>query len=298
MCAAAASWLMEKPMVEMARTGFGPKPSEGVPVIAQASALTVGYPGESIVEKIDFSLPRGQALALIGTNGSGKSTLLKTMVGLIPPLTGTASIFGGKPSAATRRIAYLGQFHHAGFILPLRAVDVVSMGRFPLHGLAGPMDERDYDICMKALRTMGAEKLAGAPLRSLSGGQQQRVYLAQVLAHQADLLVMDEPTSGLDAGGRELYLHAMNDELCRGASIIVATHDIQEEATLCQQVLLLARRVVAFGPPDKVLTAETLLETFGIVIGKGQRPAVLECQHGHDEPAAEERRTRKWFWMR
>ena len=86
---------------------------------------------------------------------------------------------------------------------------------------------------------MGIEKLADAPLRSLSGGQQQRTYLAQVLAHQADLLVLDEPTSGLDAGGRERYLRAIDDELHRGASIIIATHDIQEEAALCQQVMLI-----------------------------------------------------------
>jgi ABC-type Mn2+/Zn2+ transport system ATPase subunit len=177
---------------------------------------------------------------------------------------------------------------------------MVSMGRFPLHGLVGNMDEEDYEIAMAAMRTMGVEKLADTPLRSLSGGQQQRVYLAQVLAHRADLLVMDEPTSGLDAGGRDLYLHAMNDELCRGASIIVATHDIQEEATLCQQVMLLARRVVAFGPPEKVLNAETLLETFGIVIGKDQkRPAVLECTHGHDtEPAVQAKRKARRFWPR
>ncbi len=285
-------------MTDAVRTGFGAKAEAGAPVVAQAAGLSVGYPGEPIVKDIDFKLPAGQAMALIGTNGSGKSTLLKTMVGLLSPISGSVSIFGGKPSAATRRIAYLGQFHGAGFILPLRAVDVVGMGRFPLHGLVGNMTAEDHDIAMAALRTMGAEKLADIPLRSLSGGQQQRVYLAQVLAHRADLLVMDEPTSGLDAGGRELYLHAMNDELCRGASIIVATHDIQEEATLCQQVMLLARKVVAFGPPDKVLTPEALLEAFGIVIGKGQRPAVLECKHGHEEPAATERRTRKWFWMR
>jgi ABC-type Mn2+/Zn2+ transport system ATPase subunit len=291
-------------MTDPITAGFGSRPdaaaSAALPVFARAANLTVGYPGEAIVEGINFTLPRGQAMALIGTNGSGKSTLLKTTVGLLPPLSGELSVFGGKPGGNARRIAYLGQFHNAGFILPLRAVDVVSMGRFPLHGLVGNMDEEDYEIAMGAMRTMGVEKLADTPLRSLSGGQQQRVYLAQVLAHRADLLVMDEPTSGLDAGGRDLYLHAINDELCRGASIIVATHDIQEEATLCQQVMLLARRVVAFGPPQQVLNSETLLETFGIVIGKGQkRPTVLECEHGHDtEPAVQAKRKIRRFWPR
>jgi ABC-type Mn2+/Zn2+ transport system ATPase subunit len=130
---------------------------------------------------------------------------------------------------------------------------------------------------------MGIEKIAEAPLRSLSGGQQQRTYLAQVLAHQADLLVLDEPTSGLDAGGRELFLKAIYDEFCRGASVLMATHDIQEEAAICNQVILLARRVVAIGTPKEALTPEALLQTFGIVVsGDEKHLTVLECQHGHD----------------
>jgi ABC-type Mn2+/Zn2+ transport system ATPase subunit len=248
-----------------------------------ASHLDIGYPTETIVADVNFSLPAGQALALIGTNGSGKSTLLKTVVGLLPPLKGELAVFGKRPGASAPRIAYLGQFHSSSFILPLRAVDVVRMGRFPLRGLLRPMRATDEEAVQQAMKTMGIEKLADTPLRAMSGGQQQRTYLAQVLAHRADLLVLDEPTSGLDAGGRELYLHAMNDELCRGASLIVATHDIQDEAAICQQVILLAHRVVAIGPPDKVLTPEALLETFGIVVtGDKRRPQVLECRHGHD----------------
>ncbi|MCL2679481.1 MAG: metal ABC transporter ATP-binding protein [Dehalococcoidia bacterium] len=275
-------------MANAIRTGSGVQESQSDTIAAQAYDLSVGYPNDTVASGINFALPIGQAMALIGTNGSGKSTILKTMVGLLAPRSGKLTVFGGRPTASASRIAYLGQFHNAGFILPLRAVDVVSMGRFPLHGLTGKMDSRDFDICMEALRTMGAEKLADIPLRSLSGGQQQRVYLAQVLAHRADLLVMDEPTSGLDAGGRELYLQAMNSELRRGASLLVATHDIREEARLCQQVMLLARRVVAFGPPEAVLNTETLLETFGIVIGGDTGAAVPECRHSHTEgePAA------------
>jgi len=112
----------------------------------------------------------------------------------------------------------------------------------------------------------------------------QRTFLAQVLAHQADLLVLDEPTAGLDAGGRDLYLQAIHNEVSRGAAVISATHDIQEEATICNQVMLLARRVVAIGPPQAVLTPEALLETFGIVVtGEQKRLTVLECKHGHSD---------------
>jgi len=256
--------------------------ADGTPYI-KAENLNIGYSGEVIVAGINFESGPGEALALIGTNGSGKSTLLKTIVGLLPPMGGQLSVFGIPPGNNHARIAYLGQFHHSGFVLPLRAIDVVRMGRFPQHGLWKRMSQQDDEIVLSAMRTMGIEKLADVPLRSLSGGQQQRTYLAQVLAHQADLLALDEPTAGLDAGSRELYLHAINDELCRGASIIIATHDIHEEAALCRQVMLLAHRVVAFGPPQQVITPEALLETFGIVINGEKRLHVLECQLMDDE---------------
>jgi ABC-type Mn2+/Zn2+ transport system ATPase subunit len=246
-----------------------------------ARGLDIGYAHDVVVPDINFELKHGEAISLIGTNGCGKSTLLKTIVGLLPSLKGKLAVFDMPPGQNRPRIAYLGQFHHSGFVLPIRAADVVRMGRFPLYGLWKRIPKHDDEIIMSALRAMGIEKLADTPLRSLSGGQQQRTYIAQVLAHRADLLVMDEPTSGLDAGGRELYLQAMHNELRRGASIVTATHDIQEEAALCQQVMLLARKVVALGAPREVLTSEALLKTFGVVVTGDKRIQVLETKHGH-----------------
>jgi ABC-type Mn2+/Zn2+ transport system ATPase subunit len=250
-------------------------------VCVSAAKLDIGYAHDVVVPDINFSLNRGEAIALIGTNGCGKSTLLKSIVGLLPSLKGKLSVFNMPPGQNRQRIAYLGQFHHSGFVLPIRAADVVRMGRFPLYGLWKRIPKHDDEIIFAALRTMGIEKLADTPLRSLSGGQQQRTYIAQVLAHRADLLVLDEPTSGLDAGGRELYLQAMENELRRGASVITATHDIQDEANLCQQVMLLARKVVALGAPRDVINPEALLKTFGIVVTGDKRIQVLETQHGH-----------------
>jgi ABC-type Mn2+/Zn2+ transport system ATPase subunit len=271
-------------------TGGSLADMETAPLI-EAFDLGIGYKEETIVSKVNFELHKGEAIALIGTNGSGKSTLLRTIVDLLPALGGRITVFGLPPGNSPRRIAYMGQFHSAGFILPLRAIDVVRMGRFPLHGLLGRMNKKDDEVVISAMRTMGIEKLAETPLRFLSGGQQQRTYLAQVLAHQADLLVLDEPTAGLDAHGRDLYLNALNNELGRGSSAVIATHDIQEEAALCSRVMLLARKVVAYGPPQVVLTPENLLETFGIVVTSGQKKlAVLESQHGHDDGQPEHRK--------
>jgi len=230
-----------------------------------ARDLSVGYGGVPLVPGIDLVVPAHSSLALVGTNGSGKSTLLRTLVGLLPVVAGSLVVLGAPPGGAPRRLAYLGQFHASGFILPLRAVEVVRMARYPEHGLLGRLRPEDHDLVDWAMTTMGVADLARSALRSLSGGQQKRVYLAQALARRADLIVLDEPTSGLDAGGRERYLEAFAGELTRGAAIVTATHDIAE-AIQYDQVLLLARRVIALGPGSEVLTADRLLETFGILV--------------------------------
>jgi len=256
---------------------------EPVPAVL-ATGLSVGYERKAIVEGIDITVMPRTSLALVGTNGSGKSTLLKSIVGLQRIVGGSLCVFGGDAFDAANRIGYLGQAHASGFILPLRAIDIVRMARFPNLGLVRPFRSEDHDLVAWAMDTMGVAKFARAPLRALSGGQQQRVYLAQVLARRADLIVLDEPTAGLDAGGREVYLDAFGRELQRGAALVTATHDIAE-AIEYDQVLLLARRVVALGPGRDVLTPDRLLDTFGIVIRDTHdehhgRLAVAEVAHG------------------
>jgi len=249
-----------------------------------ASRLDVGYQSEPIVRSINFSVGKGQSLALVGVNGSGKSTLLKTLVGLLQPLKGDLQVLGNLPGQSSRQIAYLSQSHTSGFILPLRVLDAVRMGRFANHGLLGKMTGADEDLVIQAMKNMQVWNLADKPLRSLSGGQQQRVHIAQVLARHADLLILDEPTAGLDAGAREIYQEAIRNELCRGASVITATHDIQE-AMDCDQAMLLARKVIAVGRGKDIITAQALLETFGIVITLNQQNlgvAVVEREHGHN----------------
>ena len=258
-------------------------PAAATPVI-EARKLTVGYRGVALVPGIDLAVPPRSSLALVGTNGSGKSTLLRTLVGLLPVVEGRLDVLGTRPGGAPRRLAYVGQAHASGFVLPLRAVDLVRMGRYPDLGLFGRLRSPDHDLVAAAMEAMGIAAVARSPLGSLSGGQRQRVYLAQALARRADLIVLDEPTAGLDAGGRELYLQAFAAEMARGAAIVTATHDISE-AVEYDQVMLLARRVVALGPGAEVLTADRLLDTFGILLRDphaehARRFVVAEVTHG------------------
>jgi len=250
----------------------------------EARGLAVGYGRDVVVRDIHLDLRAGGSLALVGTNGSGKSTLIKTLVGLLPPADGSVSVLGTAPGAEPRRLAYHSQFHASGYVLPIRVIDVVRMARYPALGLVGRMDDHDHELVAAGMARMGISHLAREPMRNLSGGQLQRVYLAQVLAREADLIVVDEPTAGIDAGGRELYLDAFAAELARGAAIVTATHDIAE-AVEYGQVLLLARRVVALGPGSEVLTPDRLMETFGILIHDPHaehagRFTVAEIAHG------------------
>ncbi|NJD59478.1 MAG: metal ABC transporter ATP-binding protein [Anaerolineales bacterium] len=249
-----------------------------------AHGMDIGYQGEVVVPDVNFELTCGQSLALVGINGSGKSTLLKTIVGLLPPIKGEITVLGNPPGKNPHQLAYLSQFHDSSFILPLRVKDVVEMGRYTERGLFGRMTPEDRTIITKSIERMGILDLQDAPLRLLSGGQQQRAYMAQVLARQADLIVLDEPTSSLDASGRELFSRILDEERDRGAMIVVATHDIQL-ASECNQAMLLAHEVVAVGPGTEILTPEALLKTFGIVLlyqGEDKGVGIVEREHGHN----------------
>ena len=249
-----------------------------------ANKLDIGYQGEVIVPDVNFQLTCGQSLALVGINGSGKTTLLKTIVGLLPPIKGDISVLGNPPGKNPKQLAYLSQFHDSGFILPLRVKDVVQMGRYTEKGLFGRMTELDEQIITNSMKRMSIDQLRDTPLRLLSGGQQQRTYMAQVLARQADLILLDEPTSSLDASGRELFSQIMDEERSRGAMVVVATHDIQL-ASECNQAMLLAHAVVAVGPGEEILTPEALLKTFGIVLlyqGEDKGVGIVEREHGHN----------------
>jgi ABC-type Mn2+/Zn2+ transport system ATPase subunit len=246
----------------------------------EARSLSVGYAGSAVIADLDFALERGGTLALVGANGSGKTTLLKTMASLLAPISGELRVLGAAPGAFPARVAYLGQFHPTGFILPLRTIDVVRMARFAPLGLMRRASRQDEHAVEEAMEVMGVWDLRNEPLDLLSGGQRQRVLIAQALARGAELLLLDEPAANLDRGAREAYRNVLRDAACAGCSAVVATHDI-EEAARSDKAMLLAQRVVAFGSPRDVLTAEALLSTFGVVARHGDGGVlVVEPDHG------------------
>jgi len=227
-----------------------------------ASRLAVGHGHRAVVRGIDLDVPAGGLLVLIGTNGSGKSTLLKTLAGLLAPIDGGVTVLGRAPGGDPRRTAYLPQHPVSSHTLPLRAADVVAMGRYARRGLLRPLRQDDRDAVAAAMRRTGADATAERALRDLSGGQQQRTHLAQVLAWGAEVLLLDEPTAGLDLNGRATVARIIDEERARGATVVLATHELAD-AERATTVVLLAQRVVSCGPPSEALRDEHLRECYG-----------------------------------
>ena len=227
-----------------------------------ADHLCVGYGKHPVVEGVMLDMHPGELLVLIGTNGSGKSTLLKTLAGLIHPVHGDLHVLGQHAGQLPTRVAYLPQHPVSSHTLPLQVRDVVTMGRFAHLGLFKRAGSTDRSIVSSAMQRTGIDAQANKPIRDLSGGQQQRTHLAQVLAREAEILLLDEPTAGLDINGRKLVAELIAAERARGVTVVMATHELAD-AEQATSVMLLAQRVVSLGPPKDALRDEYLRECFG-----------------------------------
>ena len=136
-----------------------------------ASHLSIGFGRHTVVAEIELTTLPGALVVLIGTNGSGKSTFLKTLAGMLAPISGQVTILGDEPGKSPRRVAYLPQHPISSHTLPLRARDVVAMGRFAHLGLFGRESNEDRKILQSSLELTGAIEFADKPLRDLSSGQ-------------------------------------------------------------------------------------------------------------------------------
>ena len=158
------------------------------------------------------------------------------------------------------------------------------MGRFARRGLLGRIRGRDDAVIERAMDRTHITDLAGRQLHELSGGQRQRALVAQGLAQEADVLLLDEPATGLDVVSRDVILGIVDEERDAGRSVVMTTHGL-DEAARCDQVVLLAGRVVAAGPPAEVLTDEHLAAAFGgSLVRLAGGTVLLDDPHHHDHP--------------
>jgi ABC-type Mn2+/Zn2+ transport system ATPase subunit len=248
---------------------FAPDPGGSGDPSLLIRGLTVTYGGEPALESVDLTLEAGSICALVGLNGAGKSTLFRALMGFLAPSAGEMRI-GGLPVAQAQRrqwVAYVPQEDQVPWDFPLRVWDVAMMGRFGHMNLLRWPSATDRQRVREALRRVELSDLQERPVGALSGGQRKRALLARAIAQQSRLLLLDEPFTGVDRRTEGLIIHQLRELRAAGASVLIATHDLDAVPGFCDRVLLLNRRVLACGPTAAVFTQANLLRTFGAPAG-------------------------------
>lgn len=244
------------------------------PAVVAAHA-ELGYGGTPVLSRLEFEIPAGSRVGVLGPNGGGKTTLFRSLLGEIPLISGKLEV-----EATTATVA---QTDRSRLDYPVSALDVAvmgSLGRLPWWRRPG---RSERSRALDALEKVGLADQAKTTFGDLSGGQRQRVLIARALTADAEILLMDEPFTGLD-NKSEVRLEKLIDDLAiSGHTVLIATHEV-EQAARWDLVLCLNRTQVAFGDPAATLTKPVLEATYGghIVEIPGQPELGVLPAHHHE----------------
>lgn len=195
----------------------------------------IGYPGNILLSCINLSVRQGDTIFLSGPNGSGKSSLARTIIGVLPLVSGIRT-------NTFHRTAYVPQSSHFETQYPYTVSDLVSQG-FPVRNIPGFDKNKNLTekLSAKILKDMlDLVKLSGLShmlLRELSGGQLQRALIARALVADPDFLLLDEPFSNLDREGRRDIAGILKQFAVNGKTLCVIDHGDALEHSFYSRVL-------------------------------------------------------------
>lgn len=245
--------------------------------ILKVENLSANYGDNIVWHDANFSVRKGEFVAVLGPNGSGKTTLFRLLLGLLQPTKGEIKMFGEKPKRGNSKIGYVPQRHTIDADLNIKALELVRLGlsgnRF---GISSPRAKKlEIEKAMETLCSVGAENLAHKALGTLSGGELQRVFLAEALVSDPEILLLDEPLSNLDIRYETSMVRLIHDVAAtRGATVILIAHNINPLLPVLDSVIYLANGNVAVGEPSTVMTSKSLTELYGAPV------EVLRDSHG------------------
>jgi len=227
--------------------------------------LTVRFGDHLALENVTLTVPRGAFVAIVGPNGAGKSTLLKVLLGLVPPSSGRVRVLGSPTVRVDpRRIGYVPQFKTLDRTFPALAEEVVASGL--RRAWPGRLTPAERERVRAALERVGAGQLLGRSVSRFSGGELQRVYLARAFVRRPELVMLDEPATGIDVlGEADMYRLLEDYQRETGATLLMITHDWEAAYHHATHVIVLNRRLIGFGPPERALSERCLREAFGHV---------------------------------
>jgi ABC-type Mn2+/Zn2+ transport system ATPase subunit len=229
----------------------------------EVNHLCAGYGGENAIDDVSFSIRHGKRVALVGPNGAGKSTLFKAIVGLLPIRSGTVAIEGERGEATRQQVAYVPQAGDIDWQFPVTVLDVATMGLARRVGWLRLPNRHHRAVARAALEQVGMVDLCDRQIGELSGGQRRRVFIARALAQGATVLLLDEPFAGVDHQAQSALFDTLDDLRAAGVTVLLATHDLNTVASRFDELLILNRRVVAYGSPHDVFKPAILAEAFG-----------------------------------
>lgn len=229
-----------------------------------------------ILRGVSCTIAAGHCTAILGPNGCGKTTFTRTLTGQTFVTSGLVRVLGetiGRTDIRSlrRRVAVVNptaDMHVSGAVVSaeLTSHEAVLTGFFGTIGLYDTPSREQNDRAEKLLQRVGLGQRCDLRYALLSTGEQRRCLIARALAHLPELLILDEPTAGLDLAGREQVLATIEAILSapNPPTVILITHHVEELSPRTQCVLMMRDGVItASGPPDQVITPESLTETFG-----------------------------------
>ncbi|WP_173921574.1 metal ABC transporter ATP-binding protein [Agromyces sp. Marseille-P2726] len=259
--------------------------------VVRLEGVAFTYPGGEGVSGLDFQVRPGEATALIGPNGAGKSTILKGLLGLVPRTSGrvTGAVqstdattdAAGNGHAAPGMIGFLPQTTELDPDFPISLEQVVMQGRFARLGFLRWPGRADRAAVRRALDTVGLTGLAKKRFGELSGGQRQRGLLARALVSDPRLLLLDEPFNGLDQPNRDALVRTLQLLKQQDVAVLVSTHDLELAQQVCDNVVLVNRVQLAFGPVHEVLTLGNVQACFeGVEVEIDEHTLVVPGHEG------------------
>lgn len=248
-------------------------PDTAPPLSIEVDDVTVAYAnGHIALQGASFSLGAGTICALVGINGSGKSTLFKSIMGFLRPAKGCVRIAGLKVEDSRKRqlVAYVPQSEEVDWTFPVSVWDVVMMGRYGHMNFMRIPRSEDKRIVYECLKRVGMAEFMKRQIGELSGGQKKRVFLARALAQRGRIMLLDEPFTGVDVQTETAIIELLRDLRQEGHIMLVSTHNLGSVPEFCDQVALINRTVLAFGPTESVFTEDNLSRAFGGVLRQFQ----------------------------
>jgi heme exporter protein A len=208
-----------------------------------------------------LDIGQGEFVSLVGPNGAGKSTLLRIVATLLSPTAGNVTI-GGWPlkSHAANVRRHIGLVSHQ----PLLYGDLTAAENLEFYARLYQLSDREERI-MQALRTVGLTARQRDPVRSFSRGMLQRLTLARATLHEPDVLLFDEPYTGLDQDATHLLDSLLQEEVGKGRTILMITHDLARGLNLCHRMAILNRGKITVQVKRGEMTPGEFLELYGTI---------------------------------